>query len=383
MVLDDRRERCRPSRGFQEMETARNQRLPPLATSCRPFRADSRRTSFLLNAGLLSKGPPGQASPGSGTSSLKLAIHACTLYVYTLSSSPKSPPSSSAEILMLRAADIYRSQSNEERVRDSAASDSMPTASPASRHCRPSVAGLASSDSPKSLPAADLGLLSPKTRRATEVDQRQNAPAPALHKSHLWEASPTPISFTTTSHCGYPTPLRGRRPLPQTFCAKLLCSHPCPALHATYFRHICRRHACGHPVLKSLPPKAFQLPSDFLSPKRRFATECCRATECSPGDGMRRFQNPRPRGYYCWRPVLLTGRRAAAYCPRPSFGSAALLGGHTSTLRTGGVCDGREGISGSGGDNHLLRDDVARQRSGRQVRFGRLPDGMQRQRAVQ
>lgn len=180
MVLDDRRERCRPSRGFQEMKTARNQRLAPLSTSCRPFGADSRRTSFLLNAGLLSKGPPGQASPGSRTSSLKLATQIGILYARILTRFAHNPPSLSAELLMLRAADIHRSQSSEERVRGSTASGLVPTALSASRHCRRSVVGLACCDSPKSLPVADLGLLSPKTRQATNINWRQNAPLPPM-----------------------------------------------------------------------------------------------------------------------------------------------------------------------------------------------------------
>jgi hypothetical protein len=39
-------------------------------------------------------------------------------------------------------------------------------------------------------------------------------------ENRLWEASPTPISFTTTNRCGFTASLRGRRPLPQIFWAK-------------------------------------------------------------------------------------------------------------------------------------------------------------------
>ena len=46
----------------------------------------------------------------------------------------------------------------------------------------------------------------------------ENGRDEAIHS--LWEASPTPMTFTTTSRCGSAEPLRGQRPLPQTFGAK-------------------------------------------------------------------------------------------------------------------------------------------------------------------
>ena len=41
-----------------------------------------------------------------------------------------------------------------------------------------------------------------------------------MQVSLLWEASPTPISLTTTRHCGAATSHRGQRLLPQTFLCK-------------------------------------------------------------------------------------------------------------------------------------------------------------------
>ena len=56
--------------------------------------------------------------------------------------------------------------------------------------------------------------------RELKSDRRPRLPGRWVRpcqENHLWEASPTPISLTTTNRCGFITSLRGRRPLPQIF----------------------------------------------------------------------------------------------------------------------------------------------------------------------
>ncbi|BBO32590.1 hypothetical protein PLANPX_2202 [Lacipirellula parvula] len=81
-------------------------------------------------------------------------------------------------------------------------------------------------------PQLDAGPLPISPTFSTAHRSRSVAASATLPKEHLWEASPTPISSTTTGRSGSTTPLRGRRPLPQIFWAKPVSAICRPTYHS-------------------------------------------------------------------------------------------------------------------------------------------------------
>jgi hypothetical protein len=245
---------------------------------------------------------------------------------------------------MLRAAKIRRSQRCDRAARRSGFPEAFVAARRSPRHCRLSFADFTFGDTPNSCSQNSLSLLSPKTRQATscrttDINQRQNAPATAprfARRFLLWR--------NFQHHVALLSPWRTRHANSQ-----LLASQRLPT---------CRRL----PVAKTAIHDS------------RF-----------PGDSRRLFQGRRRRGYYCWRPLLLTASRAGPYGPRPLVGVGCSHRGGSATFffthwRRG---DGRKRILGSSGDNHLLQHDAAGQRPGREMRLGRLPGDLQRQGSMQ
>ena len=184
---------------------------------------------------------------------------------------------------MLRTREFDQRHADGDRPRRWVALPPVSLLSPASsppRFCRPAIAHSASRDNSKPHAALYLRLLSPKTRRATEVKRRQNSPGDKNHST-----SPPCRTFRLP-----PCLPKTNWQTWQTWqtCKTSQFSLPSPAPPAV--RHLVLHSVANlsRPCVQasdtpnSLPPNAFRPSHAILSPRSPFATKFPRATvfEC-------------------------------------------------------------------------------------------------------